>query len=424
MLPIFSSRPEVFQPKDRRAVSDACQSLYKLDTPLKLNALKRFSDNVRKGVFSTLARMADDGDGITTANAKDIRRILIFRYDAIGDYIVTSPFISWVREMLPDAEIDVVGSFRNASVLKRDPNFSEVTPIHPRHGYHPSWHRVRQLGKRKHYDVVAALVFTRMTKAAILALAAGRHAMRVTMKHRERESIYGKVFGVQVEHKMGVNHWMETMADVGPTMLGTPRSAPNPYVVVDDNALRSLRIRLVQYEVQHKLESVKGLVPARDSTMSFDQGELEGSPYIVFNVSAYSPNRQWSPERAVAAACGVADALPGTLCFITGGPESYEAIDKAVDKAGHSKVYFWSGTLLELIPLIAGSRAVVTPDTAALHIAATTKRPVVGLYAELIKVAEWFPYGTEYRALLSPDPTTINALPVSLIVDAVQQLTS
>jgi ADP-heptose:LPS heptosyltransferase len=77
----------------------------------------------------------------------------------------------------------------------------------------------------------------------------------------------------------------------------------------------------------------------------------------------------------------------------------------------------WSGTFSELTALIAGAALVITPDTAALHIAAVAKRKVVGLFAELIKVAEWFPYNTEYRAILSPDPNTIDAIGVDLITE-------
>ena len=49
-----------------------------------------------------------------------VRNILILRYDAIGDMIVTLPVIKLLNQLIPNSNIDVIASNRNASFIKTE----------------------------------------------------------------------------------------------------------------------------------------------------------------------------------------------------------------------------------------------------------------------------------------------------------------
>ncbi len=422
MIPIYSHDPVVFTPHDRERVVKACQDLYGL-TRSNPESDNRLGRRVRRWAFSKLGGSRDDRTDVQEVLASGrALRVLVFRYDAIGDYIVTSPFMRWLITNVPGVEIDVVGSTRNVGMLRRDPFVSHVTAIHPGHPPHPSWLRVRDHVANRPPDVVAGLVFTRMTKAAILTSFAGLRPLRVTIAHDSRRSIYGQVFDVQVDHLVAKEHWMETMAKVGPAVFDRQVQQPSPYIVLEAKAVQTVVRRLSEFDTGYQLVPQPGLVWAKDSEPVYPS--TSGRKYVVFNVSAFSPNRVWSIQRAVSTAVAVCSGRSDVMCFVTGGPDARTRLDIATGLRMHPQVKAWQGSLSELTALIAGAAVVVTPDTAALHMAATSARPVVALFAELIKVAEWFPFNTNYRALLSPNPDSIDAIPEELIATHVLELLS
>src|SRR5436190_22444402 len=55
-----------------------------------------------------------------------VRRLLIVRDDRIGDLIVTTPLIDYLRSVAPKAEVDVVCSRVNSAVLNGDSRVTQV----------------------------------------------------------------------------------------------------------------------------------------------------------------------------------------------------------------------------------------------------------------------------------------------------------
>jgi ADP-heptose:LPS heptosyltransferase len=110
------------------------------------------------------------------------------------------------------------------------------------------------------------------------------------------------------------------------------------------------------------------------------------------------------------------------LVFTASAPQ--QRIAQQVAEALGVRAHVFSGGLLELIALIAGAAWVLTPDTAVVHIASAVGKPVVGLYGELIKVAEWFPLDTPFALVLSPAMESITFAPPGAVVEAAEWLLS
>lgn len=409
----------VFGPDDADAVRKLTVDLYGI-RPEAERLAQAGPDRRRRMMFRLLA--GDRPRHHAPLDGATIRNVVLFRYDAIGDYIVSTPIIRWIRHCLPEAAIDVVGSYRNHPMLAIDPNIRQVIDIHPSHGFRPSWLRLRRLGRRVDYDAVLAVVFTRMTKAGILTRLVGRDACTVTIRHDARVATYGALFDVQTPHDLP-EHYAHTMfrmvtqtfTPVVPPVAGLER----PYIVLDDEAVRRCRAWCTS----------NGLAWTRPASADVVMGEAvsgltstEGRPYIFVNISAYSPNRNWSSARCAETVRLLRARHPDHAVVVSGAPDVAAEVAAVVTAVADGEVVAWKGSLLDLLSVVASASYVVTPDTSIVHIAAAAGRPCVVLFAELIKVAEWYPFGVPYRGVLSADPESINGIDSTTIAEALTDL--
>jgi len=399
-----------FTENDVDVVRDLTIDLYQIRQARIAPSAPSLKNRLRSRVFGALAGHRPD-DRSEPLIATNVRSILLFRYDALGDYVVTTPLIDAIRTMAPNVAIDVVASSRNVSLLRADPRFRRIVVLHPQHAFHPSWLRLRRLAQEESYDAIVAAVFTRMTKAAVLAAMAGRNAKTVTVRHDERAAIYGKVFDIQVPHHTP-EHWACTMERMAQAMLKSDIPAPplRQSIPLDNVATNHVIDQLSERGIAWNLRESANVVGYRRSPTI-------GRKYVVVNVSAYSPNRNWSVHACTRAISMLAAEWTDLHFFISGAPSAADNVNEIVQQVSRSNVSAWKGTILELLALIAGSDIVISPDTATIHIAAAADVPCVVLFAELIKVAEWYPLGVPFRAILSDNPESLVSIPATTVAE-------
>lgn len=409
MLPTLGA-VRTFTENDVDVVRDLTISLYQIRQSQVAPSAPSLKNLLRSRVFGALAgrRPENRAEPLVAANA---RSVLLFRYDALGDYVVTTPLIDAIRTMAPHVAIDVVASSRNVSLLRADPRFRRIVVLHPQHAFHPSWFRLRKLAREESYDAIIAAVFTRMTKAAVLAAMAGHHAKTVTVRHDERAEIYGKVFDIQVPH-LAPEHWARTMERMAQVMFQSDVPAPplRQSIPLEKEATDRVVKQLSDLGLAWNLRDSANVV-------GYSRDRTNGRKYVVVNISAYSPNRNWSVDACVQTLSLLADEQSDVHYLISGAPSSADQVQQIVRHVSRANVSAWKGTILELLALIAGSDVVISPDTATIHIAAAADVPCVVLFAELIKVAEWYPLGVPFRAILSADPESLASIPASTVVE-------
>lgn len=351
-----------------------------------------------------------------------VRSVLLFRYDAVGDYLVTTPLVEWLRRSLPQARLTVLTSTRNDALVGQDPRVDAHVPIHPMHGVHPSW--LVAMGKaRGDYDVVFALVFTHMSKAAILARALAPAAEYIAPRHWERAGLYGRVFHRQPEHLPWREHWAQTLLRMGQeTIAAGDKTEGVLRLTVPLSAEACLRTwEWLQREGLGFEPPPVPILWARGSE-PLPLRVLPGNPYGVLNLSAYSRNRRWMLHHAFAVCRELLGCCPEMEFVVAAAPQQWRQAEALVGLLGHRRFRCFRGSLSELIALIAGARWVLSPDTAVVHVAAALGKPVVGLYAELIKVCEWYPFGVPFVLALSPALEGVSFVPVGAVVEAVERL--
>jgi ADP-heptose:LPS heptosyltransferase len=116
-------------------------------------------------------------------------------------------------------------------------------------------------------------------------------------------------------------------------------------------------------------------------------GVDSAAPIVVLHVSAGNPFRRWPAESFAATAAALAVANPSRRIVITSGPSESAAAEAVADQAralagtaAASIVRSGEFDLSELRALVGRAALYIGGDSGPLHIAATTRTPVVALF--------------------------------------------
>jgi ADP-heptose:LPS heptosyltransferase len=126
-------------------------------------------------------------------------------------------------------------------------------------------------------------------------------------------------------------------------------------------------------------------------------------PLIVLHVSAGNPFRRWPQSSFAELAAALVSRHAGVRVIVVSGPSERDAAAHVVESAraalspdsprcGRDRVLFLGDTsLAELRALLDRAALFIGGDSGPLHIAATTRTPIVGLYGPTLPVrsAPW-----------------------------------
>jgi len=134
-----------------------------------------------------------------------------------------------------------------------------------------------------------------------------------------------------------------------------------------------------------------GLMPLRPGS--------SGPAYLVVHPGTDAPARSWPATHFRSLVAILADC--GFRVAVTGGPREREltrfvAGTCGVDLGGRTDA-------ADLAALLAGAAAVVTGNTGPAHLAAAVGTPVVSLFAPVVPVVRWAPYGVDSEILGDQD---------------------
>jgi lipopolysaccharide heptosyltransferase II len=304
-------------------------------------------------------------------------KILLIRLRLIGDVVFTTPILRALKRTFPDARLTYLVEREAAAVVAGNPHLEEVIVVPRTQG----WNRVREdvrLARRlraARFDVVFDLHGGPRSSWLTWATGApqrigydvqGRAWQYTRTVHRPR--------GLEARHSVA-NQW-----DVLSAMAGWPGSLPDPArdaveMPVDRAAARTIAERL------HRA------------------GLDDRHALAVIHVSAGNPFRRW-PEPAFAhLVMALAAVDDSRRIILSSGPSDRDAANRIADAAraelgparAHRVLDFGDVDLAELRALLEHSRLFVGGDSGPLHIASTSKTPIVGLYGPTLaaRSAPW-----------------------------------
>ena len=202
---------------------------------------------------------------------KVVKRILILRYDAIGDMIVTIPMIDYLRDLCPQAHIDVVTSPSNSQIVEHE------SAIHNRYVFDRTFVgflRLFREMRQRDYDLVFSLVINKTTLAGLLSnVLGGRASVIVSFEHPERRKLYQTWFNVQVPYERGKDIMTLMQLHLVESVLGA-RVDASKY---------PLRLSLMSAHHEFAKQSISWMTGRR----------------VVLNISAGNAYRMWSEPRNV-----------------------------------------------------------------------------------------------------------------------------
>ena len=290
-------------------------------------------------------------------------KILLVRLREIGDVVFTTPALHALRSHVPDAHVTYVVEPTAAPVVQHNPHIDELLVV-PRLRGVAGWRADVACGRRlraRGYDV--AIDFHGGPRASLLTWLSGA-PRRIGYAVPGRAWMYTD--RVARPRELRARHSVENQWDLlAPLGIGAPDRTAFP---VEMSADASTAARVAE-------RLLRAGIGAADRI-------------AVMHVSAGNPFRRWPLDHFVGVARALRDRLHCRV-VVTSGPSERDAAASVVAQSGAVECGEFS--LTELRALLDRAALYIGGDSGPLHIAATTRVPIVGLYGPTLpeRSAPW-----------------------------------
>jgi ADP-heptose:LPS heptosyltransferase len=297
-------------------------------------------------------------------------KILLIRLRLIGDVVFTTPAVGALRRKFPTARITYLVEAPAEPVVRHHPALDEVIVVARPRG-------VARLG----YDVALA----RRLKAARFDLAIDFHG-----GPRSGLLTWATRAPQRIGYDLPGRGWCYTTRVAWTRSLVPPRhSVLNQWALLEPLGIEPPDRARDAVTMPLDPEAVRR-VDERLANAGIDRG----SRLIVLHVSAGNPFRRWPASSFAAAAATLATADPSRRIIITSGPSESAAAESVAEEArriaGPSTSLRASAAsrivrtgefdLAELGALVDRAALYIGGDSGPLHVAATTRTPIVALF--------------------------------------------
>lgn len=296
-------------------------------------------------------------------------RILVFQTAFLGDVILTTPMLQLLKERFPASTIDVVTTPAAAPFLVNHPAVSSVIPYDKRRS---------QKGLRG-ILAMAIVLRERRYDLAVVPHRSFRTAVIMTLSRIPRTITFDTSAGSRLYHERVVydktKH--ETERDIA---LLAPLGITSP-----GNVLPTL------HPSEADIRSV--------STFLFEREILEQHPMVAIAPGSVWNTKRWPAERFAALALALAE--DGFEVMVIGGNDDVAAGTTIRESAKHKKVHDVTGklSLMQSAELLRRCRALVTNDSAPLHMGVAMRTPVVAVFGATVPAFGFGPIGPYDRVV-------------------------
>jgi len=321
-----------------------------------------------------------------------INKILIFRHDRIGDMIVTTPILRYLKTHFPHISIGILASEKNIEIIKYNPCVDDI--------YVLSRRRIKSLNellraRKQNYDVIVNLVFNRTTSCGLLAYFIAPKAIKVGQGLDK----YRFYFNIFLKLQRNEKHMTQTIVKIVEEALG---------VSIPENEL--------QFEIPFDHETESRVVEFLNSRFSIIK-EHNRFHCVLVNLSAVDFARRISTLQARF----IIDRLNECKfpCIVLKDPKDREMEKIALEcqKKNLCTIFPSAGaaSLLEIAALIKNVSGVITPDTSIVHFASAMKTPVLAFYTPTQEWKEWQPWKVPSISVIAADNQSVSTIPDSII---------
>ncbi len=354
--------------------------------------LKNIELYIRDKITSSLSyhsyqqEISDPG---SVFNLSNLKKILVLRQDRIGDVLVSVPVLSNLRKALPGVKIDVLLSHRNYGAKRAFEPFCDSFYKYDRN----LKENLLLLKKLRHekYDLIIDLYDNASTTSSIVVkLAKPKFSLGI---EKANAHVYSHLVPLKDKLKY---HIVDRIANL---LL--------PFDINPNEIQLDLNYPLTEEEKKN----AENLMGTKDK---FRFG---------INLSGSTRNKFWGLDNLIELINKLASARPDydIVCFGTG---DYSNEMNQISERTSARIAPKVGSMHEWACLLSTVDMLLTPDTAAVHLAASWKIPSVCLYeVSGMEFAglPWTPYNSPY-IMLCTDSGSLANIKVNDVLYSVYQL--
>ena len=294
-------------------------------------------------------------------------RVLVLQLQQLGDSVIFTPTLRALRELWPDARIDLLASGVAAHIYKKSPWRDRVhvakswTAGRGGNRIRPLLPLLREL-RAERYDCTITDLTQQSFKYALIGWLV-RAPMRVGFDIGGR----GFLHNVRVPFRPDAN-WVDANLDIVRTLGGTPRSAQEEvaFDASDADAVRSL-LR--------------------------DAGHDDGRRLVAVHTGSNWQSRTWYVERW-AAVCDALGARHGVTIAFVGSPGEREYVEQVRAAMREPSISLAGATdIPQLAALFAMSDLFIGTDSGPRHIARAAGAPHVVVMCAQDDTDRWLGWG-------------------------------
>jgi len=340
----------------------------------------------RRRLFTALMHRSGRGHAVDPRELGDRgRRVLFIAEDAIGDTILTMPAIRAIAEAHPSNEVDVATWPVAGQLFDAVPYVRRVIPF-PRYDKRRI-QALRAIRDQGPYDaVVDGMVLRRHVRSRSFAMMLGSGA-QFWIGEGDRGSDY--VLNIPVPRATETTPHLDRML-----------AFARPFGAVDPPKRPLLVVRPAERAAAHRAWR-----------------DVDAGMRILMNISTNGPERHWAPLSFAAVSAHVRRRRPNAQ-FIVVGMEHDRSIVEYIAGAGDGRPVIPS--LRELIALIESADLVISPDTAACHLASAFRRPLVSLHNS--GKEHWHPFDAPGIRVIGPNDADFDGITPRDVGRAVDQV--
>jgi len=304
---------------------------------------------------------------------KDIKNILILKWGALGDLIMSTSAVRAVRENFPDAKITMLTNHLMNEILPEGKFVDEYIFLkrggrHVEESFLKQVKNIWRLRKRK-FDLVIDLKW-KSERASLLTFLSGA---KVRIGYWEK--FYNRLYTHSIKHPAGRYHEVQRNLDVI-RQIGIKISEENPTLFISDTDRKFVQD-------------------------FYASASLTKAKTICIHPGASKPNRAWLPERYVELSRIIISKYDVDL-LITWGAKELALAQKIVGEIGKGAVLApETSSIAQLGALIENCSLFVSVCTGPMNVANAVKTPVVALLGSSDPL-DWAPYGEIHRVIKSP----------------------
>lgn len=279
---------------------------------------------------------------------------LVDLMEHLGDVLLTTPALEALKKNNKDSKIIALVQPSVAPAIENYPTIDETITVNKAKSFKSLMNQLQLVLRLRKEQIDEAYIFHGKTRGSLLAWLAGAKVIRGVLRGDRHK--WARLFiNSPVHNPTKVTH-----------------AAEHLLTVVTDEKIEPLRIRMASPQPQH-IKQVQHIL------QSFNIKPSE--EFIAMCVRGTYPLKNW-PQEYFRELIALIYKKNGLKTVITGASGDREFINQIINAEIKEFCFNAAGktSINELQVVITKSKAFITVDTGAMHVAATTETPLIALF--------------------------------------------